>query len=723
MSDRAKNTFLMESRELLDNMETALLNLESDPEDKDIINDMFRSAHTIKGTAGIFGFDDVEAYTHVLENLMEALRARQVKVTPDLIALLLSAKDYLGLLVEEAVLETTIDDDHRQQGEYVLGELTSYLEDTDFASAEPPKPAETKQETKIETTEMVEWKLELHFKEEVFRNGLDPRSFFHYLAKLGEIKKIEIETSRMPRLEMADPEVCYLSFLVILKSKSATRAEIERVFEFVKEDCEIVMVPPVTHIWDYVKGIEKLPAEIYELSDALLSNGNLSLEEMMELIEDKKVEKTHTIPEAKIATQKIKEEKENNPTKIRKAVGLNQLKVDADKLDVLINLVGELVIAGATTNLMAQNSGDSKLLESISSMSRLVEEIRDSALRLRMVQIGETFSRFQRVVRDLSRELNKDIELTLSGGETELDKTMIEKIGDPLMHLVRNAIDHGIEQEDERIKIGKSSKGSLKLNAFHDSGSIVIQVIDDGKGLDRDKIFQRAVKRGLLDPNQEWTDSEIYRMIFEPGFSTAEKITNLSGRGVGMDVVKKNIESLRGTVDIDTNKGTGTIINIRLPLTLAIIDGFLVEVGESTYVIPLDMVVECIELSELEFGATVHNNYINLRGKVLPFLKLGDLFGSPPKEGARENIVVVQTGGQAAGLVVDNLLGEFQTVIKPLGKVFENLKGVSGSTILGSGEVAVILDVPGLVHKAVHEHGAVSVGRGDHSAGLSSTLH
>jgi two-component system chemotaxis sensor kinase CheA len=317
-----------------------------------------------------------------------------------------------------------------------------------------------------------------------------------------------------------------------------------------------------------------------------------------------------------------------------------------------------------------------------------------------MVQIGETFKRFNRVVRDVSKELGKDIELVVTGGETELDKTVVEKIGDPLTHLIRNSMDHGIESAEVRAANGKPAKGTLSLNAYHDSGSIVIEVGDDGGGLNKEKILRKAIERGIVAPGQTLSDREIYNLIFEAGFSTADQVSNLSGRGVGMDVVRRNIEALRGTVDLDSTPGEGTIVRIRLPLTLAIIDGFLVGVGESAYVVPLEMVLECVELTEAERQTLDNRAYVNLRGEVLPFIRLRNHFDVEGKSGRRENIVVVKYGDQKAGFVVDRLMGEFQTVIKPLGKMFSRLKGIGGSTILGTGEVALILDVPSLIQQA-----------------------
>ena len=353
------------------------------------------------------------------------------------------------------------------------------------------------------------------------------------------------------------------------------------------------------------------------------------------------------------------------------------------------------MIAGASATELARQSGATQLLEATSLLSRLVEDIRDSALQLRMVQIGETFNRFNRVVRDVSHELGKDIGLVIRGGETELDKSLIEKIGDPLMHLVRNAMDHGIESQEKRQATGKPARGRIELNAYHDSSSVVIEVSDDGGGLPYDKILAKAVAQGLVPANQSLTDEEIAALIFRPGFSTADQVSNLSGRGVGLDVVARNIQSLRGTVEIKSQPGQGSRFVIRLPLTLAIIDGFLTAVGNHYFIVPLDTVVECIELP-----STCEREYLNLRGEVLPFLRLRDEFELEGEPSTRQSVVVVQYAGHKVGLVVDRLHGEFQTVIKPLGPLFRHLRGIGGSTILGSGEVGLILDVPLLARRA-----------------------
>ncbi|XHS80120.1 chemotaxis protein CheA [Burkholderiaceae bacterium UC74_6] len=376
------------------------------------------------------------------------------------------------------------------------------------------------------------------------------------------------------------------------------------------------------------------------------------------------------------------------------------IRVDADRLDQLVDLVGELTIAAAGAHLLARALGTAhagELLESTTHVAALVQAVRDNTLQLRMVRIGTTIARFQRAVHDVAREVGKDIALETSGEDTELDKTVVEKIGDPLLHLVRNAIDHGIEPAGVRLAAGKPARGVVRLDSRYDSGGILIQVSDDGGGLSRERILAKAVERGLIAPDANPSDTEVYDLIFEPGFSTAEQITSISGRGVGMDVVRRNIAALRGTVSIDSQPGRGTKVSVRLPLTLSIIDGFLVRVGDGAFVVPLDMIEECVDFT----GAASQGGhaYLDLRGEVLPYLRLREVFGVAGTTPRRESVVVVRSGGMRAGLVVDSLIGEFQTVIKPLGPVFSQLRAVSGSTLLGSGEVALILDVAALLER------------------------
>jgi two-component system, chemotaxis family, sensor kinase CheA len=498
----------------------------------------------------------------------------------------------------------------------------------------------------------------------------------------------------------------------------ADRAKIESVFEFVKDDCDLRIVAPRSDIDAYIELIRALPEDDLRIGDILVRCGTLSREMLVRALSRQALDpEVEPRPIGQILVQAGAVEQvvvdagleRQRQARERRGPESQMVRVDAQKLDQLIDLVGELVIAGSAVGLIGQRSGLSELNEAVSTLARMVEGVRDRALQLRMVQIGGTFNRFKRVVHDVSRELGKDIELIITGEDTELDKTVVEQINDPLTHLVRNAVDHGIEPAETRVARGKPAKGTVRLNAYHDSGAIVIEIADDGGGLKRDRILAKAVERGLVPAGVALSDREIYNLIFEPGFSTAEAVTNLSGRGVGLDVVKRNVTALRGSIDVSSEEGRGTRFQIHLPLTLAIIDGFLVRLADSTFVVPLDMVDECVEKQPDGEDEHAARGYVNLRGQVLPFVRLREVFGIARAARQRQNVVVVKYANKRIGLVVDDLLGEAQTVIKPLGKMFQGLSGISGSTILGDGRVALILDVPALVHRVeVNEAGALN---------------
>ncbi len=730
MSERPQDMFREEASELLQGMEDALLEIENTPDDPDLINAIFRAAHTIKGTGGVFGYDHVQAFTHVAENVLDKVRDGDISVDSNLVALLLKCRDHIEQLVESAVNdeEKPVDDVMVNDAELLNG-LRLYLEGDSTASSElsiADDPVE--QLNSARYVEADNWHISLRFDAEVLQNGMDPLSFLRYLKKLGTLVSVSTLYDALPDMVDLDPELCYLGFELDMQT-DADKEQIEQVFEFVAELAQIHILPPRANILRYAEMINSLPDDEQRIGEILLASGALTQRELNEALANQNADadsQKSLLGDALIEDNVVHKEivdvalEKQSKAKARKASESRSLRVDADKLDKLINLVGELVISGATTNLQAQRLNDEQLLESTAQMSHLVEEIRDNALTLRMVQIGETFNRFQRVVRDVSKELGKNIKLEISGADTELDKTVVEKIGDPLMHLVRNSMDHGIESAAERLAAGKPEQGVLRLNAFHDSGSIVIEVSDDGKGLSKERILAKAMEKGLIESGQNLTDKEIYRLIFEAGFSTAEQVTSLSGRGVGMDVVRRNIEALRGAVDVDSTPGKGSTVSIRLPLTLAIIDGFLVGVGDASYVIPLDMVIECIELDD-EDRQGGDLGYINLRGEILPYLRLRDAFNENHDYPARESIVVVQYGSQRAGFVVDELLGELQTVIKPIGKILQGVKGISGATILGTGDVAVILDVYNLVQRTTAVMG--DVGKQAALKDASVTLH
>jgi two-component system chemotaxis sensor kinase CheA len=713
----AQQTYIVESRELLRDMESALLRLEKTPHDAEAITAVFRAAHTIKGSSGAFNFDAIVEFTHAMESLLEQIRSGRTPIDGGLIALLLGCGDHVSSL-----LDCLAADDRkaafgrvRETGERLLERLNAHL-----GVARVPRVAEEPaRDPAVEqiggpTVASAGWHISLRFGRDVLRNGLDPLSFIRYLGNLGEVTEVTTLFDAMPDAAEMDPESCYLGMELNFNGAVA-KETIADVFEYLRDDCAIRILPPHSRISDYIDLINALPEDKTRLGELLVKSGALTrreLEEGLRLQRDLKQAGGEAgagprIGEILVGQGAVQNElvdaalEKQDLIKKSKEIESSFVRVRADKLDELITLVGELVIASAGTALAARGTADAETIEAASTMGRMVEEVRDRALKLRMVPIGETFSRFSRLARDLGRELGKNIELELTGTETELDKSMVDKIADPLMHLVRNAIDHGIEPAGLRRDRGKPPAGRLHLNAYHDSGSIVIEVSDDGGGLDRKRILARALERGLVAAGQTPSDEEIHRLIMQSGFSTARTVSNISGRGVGMDVVKRNVESLRGALSIDSVEGKGTTMSMRLPLTLAIIEGFLVGVDRFSYVVPLEMVVECLELSSEDRARIRSSGYINLRGEVLPLLRLRDVFEVTGDSGKRENIVVVNYAGRRAGFVVDALLGEFQTVIKPLGRLFERLSGISGSTILANGEVALILDAPALVQRAV----------------------
>ncbi len=702
--DQALQTFIAECHELLAEMESALLAVEQAQPKTEMVNAIFRAAHTIKGSAGLFGLDHIVAFTHVVESVLDQVRDGKIEIVDRLVVLLLSCCDHIGGLVG-AVEAGQIDADKEitQHGEPLIEQLRIYLDEPDvqpraLALVVPVQDAAPVERLGETFGDHDHWHISLRFGRDVLRNGMDPMSFIRYLGRLGTIVGIATLPDAMPAGPDMDPESCYLGFEIAFAS-TADKATIDSVFDFVRDDCQIRILAPHSRISEYLRLIDELPEESVLLGDILVRCGSITAQELEHALQAQSQSDPAGRPIGEILVDQglvrpvvvaaaLSKQKQISEPKVLEH---HSIRVDAEKLDHLINLVGELIIAGASANLLARRAQNAELQECTSTLAGLVEEVRDSALQLRMVKIGATFNRFQRVVHDVAREIGKDIGLVVSGEDTELDKTVVEKIADPLTHLVRNAIDHGIEAAELRAARGKSAHGVVTLNAYHDSGCIVIEVSDDGGGLKRDKILEKAIERGLVEPGRSLSESEIYGLIFEPGFSTADQVTNLSGRGVGMDVVKRNITALRGSVGVQSAEGIGTTVTVRLPLTLAIIDGFLVGLGNSTFVVPLDMIEECVE-----FSVVPGHDYTNLRGEVLPFIRLRQLFSVEGVTGRRQSIVVVKHAGRKAGLVVDSLLGEFQTVIKPLGKIFSQVKCVSGSTILGNGEVALILDVAAL---------------------------
>jgi two-component system chemotaxis sensor kinase CheA len=690
-------TFISEAEEQVERLEQLLLELEAAPGDRELLDALFRCAHTVKGSAGIFGLDALVGFTHHVETLLDLIRDGRRALDGGVSTLLLQCNDQMRRLV--AVAGSAEPDDAEGQPEREA--LQRRLRDAGLPAIEPtPLP--------VSLTPAGErlWHVWVRFGTEVFRNGMDPLSLLNYLQTLGRLEHVVCDRGAVPALDALDAESCHLAFEFGLRT-SAGREDIESAFSFVREDCELHLVEPDAGPEQFVALIQSLPQHP-RLGEILVAAGAISQAQLQAALAEQERSRaagTPAAPLGKILTEKagvaaavVDAALQKQARHAEGAEDQRFIRVQADRLDAVINLLGELVIAGAGATELARQTRQSALVQANDQIGGLIEEIRNATLQLRMVPIGESFARFRRVVRDTAAELGKDVQLEIQGGETELDKAMVERIADPLMHLVRNALDHGLETPDQRGAAGKPPRGRLVLSACHDGGSILIRIDDDGRGIDRERVLQRGWDKGLVEPGVVPDDADILGLIFEPGFSTAEKITNLSGRGVGMDVVRRNIEALRGSVGISSEPGQGTRIEIRLPLTLAIIDGFLVGVGDSRFIFPLDAVVEVIEGRGAEAAMRADGSgVLQLRGEALPVLSLRTLYeleGAGASE--RASVVVIQSGARRYGVLVDTLLGQHQTVIKPLGRMLQTLRGMSGSSILGNGDVALIFDVEAL---------------------------
>ncbi|WP_049630641.1 chemotaxis protein CheA [Cellvibrio sp. pealriver] len=719
--DGALQTFFAEAEDLLNSMEAALLRLDDGDHDMETINEIFRAAHTIKGSAGLFGLNDIVSFTHIVENVLDRARDGKITISGDLLSILLPCRDHIATLVEHAMHENENDEECLAHGKALLDSLTPWLEARP-ESTEPvaiptaKTPATSTGGTAVQSGSHNHdaWHISVRLGADLLRNGMDPLSIMRFLGSLGEITHITTLTDHLPAFNEFDPEQLYLGFEITLVS-DATQQQIEDAFMFVRDESQINIIPPRSNIEAYVNLIKSLPENTQRLGEILVKSHAITYPELEAALATQKQQAKSTgavgmlgdilIEEQSVAPEivhaaldkqkKIAEKKTSSENRF--------IRVDAERLDTLINLIGELVINRQRVDLLASKLGNATLIEAVTSMGNFTEAIRDAALTLRMVPIGDTFQKFKRVVRDTAKSIGKEIELEIEGAETELDRSMVEKLNDPLMHIVRNAMDHGIESVAVRESRGKSGTGTIKLTARHDAGNIVIGIHDDGGGLDVEKIRKKAINNGILEEGVHLSRQELFQLIFHPGLSTAEQVTNLSGRGVGMDVVKRNIEELQGGIEIESELTVGTSFSIRLPLTLAIIDGFHVTAGHIDFIVPQNTILECVDLDSLMH--VKGQNCVNLRGEQVPYIRLREIFSLQPKDHSREKIVVVQFGEKRAGIVVDDLHGEIQTVVKPMGPIFQALKGIGGSSLLGTGAVALILDIQQLIGFAINrEH-------------------
>jgi len=671
------DAFFEESFEALDDMEAGLLNLNIDAFDLDEINTIFRAAHSIKGCSATFGFTDIATFVHRMETALDNIRSQLLSMTPELVDLLLKSLDTLRTMFIQTKAEQPIDKIYVQK---ITEELNVFLEAN---TKKEPSKVGTKARLSASITEhnngKSQWEIKFIPSLNLLKTGNDPLRLFKVLSEMGDIKT-EVDVAGLIGFRVIEPEECYLSWTLLLIG-DVSEQEILDIFEWVQDDCQI---------------------EVHEI-----------INESSPLVTRDNQESTNRAPEPGV--NKNTSPLENNGNSQTNNGDSLTIRVDIEKVDTIINMVGELVITQSMLdqlgqdfeNGMADSSRMEKLREGLSLLERNTRELQESVMRIRMLPISYVFNRVPRIVHDLTKKLNKHVNVKMSGESTELDKTVLEKIGDPIVHLIRNAIDHGIEAPAQRRAAGKNETGTIFLNAFHRGGNIIIEIKDDGSGLNRSKIRDKAVKHGLINAGDSIDDQQVIDLIFHPGFSTAEVVSDVSGRGVGMDVVRKNIKALGGTIDVKSQEGTGTSFVIKLPLTLAILDGQLVRVGMDTYIIPLVSIIESLQVEKAKTNIMAGQAELyRLRDEHIVILRMHELFRSHKNAQFqekdkdithRELMVVVESEGKKVGLIVDDLLTQQQVVIKSLDTNYKRVEGISGATILGDGTVALIADISGIV--------------------------
>ncbi len=683
-----KQTFLEESNEGLDVLESGLLALDSGTADDDVIHAVFRAAHSIKGGAGTFGLNEIAEFTHIMETLLDEMRDGRREVTQDAISALLSSVDVLREMLDAATDDV---DPPMERANEVTKLLESVLnggqESADSVSAAGQTPSSPDAEDEAVVSH---WEIDFKPMDYMLRTGNDTVRLLRELKALGEAE-IRVSTDDLPDFNMMDPELSYLSWHIVLKG-DIKKEQITEIFEWVDEDCELK--------------IEQATADSQTKDKVADEQYEPQVSEKADDPEPQKAEKAAPA-EAKKATVATTEKKPDDrkiaAKKPARKAESGSIRVGTDKIDALINMVGELVITQSMLSQMGSEFTMDRLedmREGLAQLERNSRELQESVMRIRMLPISFSFQRFPRLVHDLSQKLGKKIELKLSGEQTELDKTVMEKIGDPLVHLIRNSLDHGIEMPEVRRAAGKPETGVIHLNAYHQGGHIIIEISDDGAGLPYDKLREKAIKLGIASEDEELSEETVYDFIFHPGFSTAEQVSDISGRGVGMDVVRRNIKELGGNVELTSSPGKGTTFTIKLPLTLAILDGQLVSVGDEVYIIPLVSIIESIEIDVEKISSiTGHNEVYQLRDEYLPLLYLDRIFNLPPRKKSLQDciMVVVEGDGHNVGIVVDDLLTQQQVVIKSLESNYKRVEGISGATILGDGTVSLILDIAGLI--------------------------
>lgn len=671
--DSLQHIFIQEATELLSELEEALLAFENNLEDRDSMERIFRAMHTLKGASSMFGFTDVNDFTHELESIYDALREGTLKATPGILELTLEAVDHLGEFIKNPSHE---DESIKKRTKTLLEKIKAY--NTGLTPTAPTSIKETGNPS------LATFYISFTPGKDILKNGSNPLYLLEDLLELGKGCVLPA-FPHLPGFDTLDPTTCYTSFEVLLETEHS-EADIEDVFLFVADGSGI-------KIERFVKPVTLTEALRQKLLDTLPSERPLGLEKVKGLME---VEELPEEGQAVVANNSTKK----NILPENKA-SLNSIRVSSEKLDALMNQISELVTTQARLSMLVNGLEVAELGAITESMSKITRKLRDNAFSICLIPIDTLVVRFQRLVRDLSKELGKNIELITEGTDTELDKSVIEKLSDPLLHLMRNCIDHGIESPAERSRSGKSEKGTIRLEAYNSGTNVIITLSDDGAGIDPGKIRARAIERNIIPADAELSEQETYQLLFEAGFSTAETVSDISGRGVGMDVVKRGLEDLHGGIVIQSEPGKGTKFTIRLPLTLSIIDGLLVEIGENTYVIPLHRVEKCYEIPATLL-TSIHQQIV-LDGTRMPVFHLGEALQCENTASTLNQVIKLEYEGKEVGVSVDAIIGEHQVVLKPLGHMYKEQEEFSGATILGDGTVALVFDIDRLLKKLISE--------------------
>ncbi|GAB4392307.1 MAG: chemotaxis protein CheA [Gammaproteobacteria bacterium] len=730
-------TFFEESYELLEDMEANLVKLEPGVPDPEVVNTIFRAAHSIKGGSATFNFTDIAQLTHVAETYLDEVRNGEQELTDNAISLLLDSVDCTRDMISCIQNQQSIDQERSQFLKSGFEELiaggkqvnkadtadTQQQEDEpedlealfdSLRQEEQQKNDQTSSPSPVVPSEIKKWKIVFTPNEDYLAHGNDPRFLFKELYTLGDCS-LQLLTTNIPEYQQLELQKCYLMWEILLATQ-ASKEQIEEVFTWVVNPDNIA----ITEVSTNSENLPESSAQLAQPKNVATETASLSVKSVSAPLPQEIQETTMTSSPARVSTTektiptpavlKIETKSPVKPATNVDAASKEpaSIRVSIGKVDSLINLVGELVITQSMLGQVSKNFTPKdlpKLREGLSQLEQNSRQLQENVMQIRMLPIGTTFNRFPRLIRDISKKLGKKIDLKISGESTELDKTVMEKIGDPLVHLVRNSADHGIESPEVRKSIGKPEQGTVHLNAFHQGGNIVIEISDDGAGLNCEKILKKAIQNKLVSETAELSKSEIYDLLFQPGFSTADVVTDLSGRGVGMDVVRRNIIELGGHIEVDSELGKGSRFTIRLPLTLAILDGQLFRLGKQIYVVPLVSIVETVQVnkSRLEsFGGT--GKVYHLRDHYIPIILLYDLLALHEEIERKELedgfLIIVNVGNKLYGLFIDELLSHQQVVIKSLEANYRKIEGLSGATILGDGTVALIIDTPGLVRLA-----------------------